>query len=327
MIRVGVIGVGHMGWLHARTVPSLESCRLAAVHDIDAPRAARAAQDFGAAAAASLDELAAICDAAIVAVPTSDHHAVATRCLERGLHVLVEKPVAETCEQADDLVRSAARAGRIVCVGHVERFNPVFRAIRERITRPLFVEAHRLAPFVARSLDVDVILDLMIHDLDLILALHGGEVDRVDASGVPVITEREDIASARITFRDGAVANVTASRVSREKMRRIRFFSARAYHSLDLLNRRIESVRLLTDAGGRVEIEAARPARPRIERQELGPVPDANPLADEIADFVGAIRSGRQPQVDAAAGGRALALALSVRRRVAEHLALLRGRG
>ncbi len=323
MNRVGIIGVGHMGWLHARNIRSFSECELTALYDIDSDRVCRTQQAYGGRIMESLGDVLSACDAVVVAVPTSDHHRVARQCLEAGLHVLVEKPITRTIEEADDLISLAASSNLTLAVGHVERFNPLFRTARNEIRSPLFIEAHRLAPFVPRSVDVDVILDLMIHDLDLILAVHPGEIEHVDASGVPVITGRVDIANARLTFGDGMVANVTASRVSREKLRRIRFFCPRAYASLDLLNRSGEWVGLKKDAADLSPEGEFPPIADLITRRELGPLADANPLADEIADFIGAINGRQRPLADGTDGRRALELALMVRARVAEHVARL----
>jgi predicted dehydrogenase len=320
MLRVAVVGVGHMGRLHARNLASRDDCRLGFVLDIDPRRTARAAAEFAAEPARSLAEVAAGSDAAVVAVPTSAHHAVAGELLERGIHVLVEKPIAATVDEADALIASAERARRVLATGHVERFNPIFEATRGEIQGPVFVEAHRLAPFVPRSLDIDVILDLMIHDLDLLLAVHPGPIERVDASGAAVVTAREDIANARIAFADGAVANVTASRVSRERMRRIRFFSTRSYHSLDLFGRRAETVRLVGDPRPWLARGEMPPVAELIRQESIGPFSGTNPLADELADFVRAATTGAPPRVDGRAARRALDLALTIRARVADHL-------
>jgi len=211
----------------------------------------------------------------------------------------------------------------VLALGHVERFNPVFDALREFITRPLFIEAHRLAPFVPRSMDVDVVLDLMIHDLDLTLAVidPGTAVERVDASGVPVVTPREDITNARIAFGDGRVANLTASRVSQERMRRIRYFSAdRAYIALDLLRRTGEVMRLAGDPTEWLARGETPPMSELLERRSVGPFPDVNPLADELGDFLAAIDGTAAPRVSGADGRRALDLALIIHGRVTEQL-------
>jgi len=291
--------------------------------DIDPERAERAAAEFGAVAVRSLAELAEHCDVAIVAVPTSAHAETGIECLERGLDVLLEKPIAGTLAEARALASAAARTSRRLAVGHVERFNPVFRTLGPHVSAPLFVEAHRLAPFVPRSVDVDVVLDLMIHDVDLLLSVvpPSVSVERVDASGVPVLTAREDIANARITFTNGLVANLTASRVSRERLRRIRFFSAaRVYVALDLLGRTGETVRLAADPREWLARGEMPPLGNLLEETRVGPFPDANPLADELGDFLGACETGAPVSVDASAATRALEIALEVRSQVAAGL-------
>jgi len=325
MIRIGVIGVGHMGWLHARTAQGHPDAQLTAILDPETERTTRAASEFETEVVSSLDALAERCDAVVVAVPTLLHHAVVFDCLDRGLHVLVEKPIAATVSEGEDLTARAREVDRVLAVGHVERFNPVFMALEGEIDRPVFVEAHRLAPFVPRSIDVDVILDLMIHDIDLLLACHSPDVERVDASGVPVVTGREDIANARIAFTDGAVANLTASRVSRERMRRIRFFAGRTYLSLDLLRREGEVVRLVADPREWIARGEVPPASALLERREFTAPADANPLRDELSDFLAAIESNGRARVSGGDGTRALELALAIREQVLAGLRRIRG--
>lgn len=326
MLRIGVIGVGHMGWLHARNLKAMPACRLTALLDPDSARTARAALEFDARVVGDLDTLAGACDAVVVAAPTSEHHILVTECLARGLHVFVEKPLAATPAEGAALATRAEAGDRVLAVGHVERFNPAFRAVADRIESPLFVEAHRLAPFVPRSIDVDVVTDLMIHDIDLLLAVHASATSRVDASGVPVLTGKEDIANARIAFEDGAVANLTASRVSRERLRRIRFFVPRAYVSIDLLKRAAEVLELAADPREWLARGELPPAGALIARRTVGPFPDANPLADEVADFVAACVGDASPLVGVRDGLRALELAARVQDEVRDHLLKIRSR-
>jgi len=255
-VRVGVIGCGHLGTFHARLYSGIEDAELWGVMDIDQSKAATLADSLGVRATTHLDELIEAVDAVSIATPTTTHRDVSLRCLEAGRAVLVEKPITETIEQGKELVDAAIKAELPLAVGHVERFNPAFLAAAGAIDSPRFVESHRLAPFVPRSLDIDVVLDLMIHDIDLTLALISEEIESIDAVGVPVLTSGEDIANARIRFANGAVANLTASRVSREKVRKIRFFGPRHYHSLDLAAGRIERV-LLSPAAGEQSQPAA----------------------------------------------------------------------
>ncbi len=328
MTRIGVVGVGHMGWLHARNLAAMQGLSLSGVLDVDPVRAERAASEFDTTACASLDVLADRSDALVIAVPTTLHHEIATAALERDLHVFVEKPITATAETARALSARAREADRVLAVGHVERFNPAFRQLADEVRRPLFVEAHRLSPFVPRAIDVDVILDLMIHDIDLTLAVAGEGVvaEEVHAAGVPVITAREDIANARVEFSGGLVCNLTASRVSMERMRRVRFFTAdRAYVAIDLFRRRGEVMRLAADPAEWLARGEFPPAASMISHRRIGPHPDANPLADELSNFVRAIGGDEAPAVDGVAATSALALALEVRASVARQLAKVQG--
>lgn len=212
--------------------------------DIDIARAEALGQELGVPATADLDAVLSEVDAVSIAAPTEAHFSIGVRCLEAGASLLVEKPLTRTTEEGAELVRLAKAAGKVLAVGHVERFNPAFRAVRSELGRPRFIESHRLAPFVPRSLDIDVVQDLMIHDLDLVLSLVPAPIESLDAVGVPVLTPGADIANARLRFGDGTVANLTASRVSRERVRKIRFFGPQQYHSLDLGAARVERVLL-----------------------------------------------------------------------------------
>lgn len=257
-IPVAVIGCGHLGTYHARLYADLPEAELVGLVDVDAAAAARLGSELGVPVFSSFGELltsrewagAPLPEAVSVATPTVTHEEVVLFCLERGLHVLVEKPIADSVPAAARMNAAAKEAGRVLAVGHVERFSPAFQAARDELVAPRYVEAHRLAPFVPRSLDVDVVLDLMIHDLDLTLALVPSEVEAVDAAGVPVLTDGADIATARIRFQDGTIANLTASRVSRDKVRKIRFFGRGRYHSLDLLRGDGERVLLSRSSSG-----------------------------------------------------------------------------
>jgi predicted dehydrogenase len=240
-------------------------------------------------------------DAAVVAVPTTNHLAVAQDLLERGIHVLVEKPMAASLAEADTMIAAAARGGAILAVGHTERFNPAMAAAMPVLATPRFIEVHRLSGFPERSLDVDVVFDIMIHDLDIVLAVDRSDVLAVDAIGVPVLTPRVDIANVRLRFASGCIANITASRISRDKVRKIRFFQPDRYVSVDCQAQELEVWRLQPRPG----------ERPAIEGGKV-PVEAAEPLARELADFVGAIRERRAPLVSGIEGRRALELATRV---------------
>ena len=235
-LRVGVVGVGHIGKNHARLYAELPTAEFAAIYDTDMARAMEIAGQFGVLSAASLDEFSERVDAASIATPTSTHFEIAQELLKRGKHLLVEKPIAENTAHATELAELAAARGLVLQVGHVERFNPVLSALEKRLTNPRFIEAHRLSPYPNRSTDIGVVLDLMIHDLEIILHLVRSPVQTIDAVGVPVLSRGEDIANARMRFENGCVANITSSRISPEQMRKIRVFQENAYLSLDYQN-------------------------------------------------------------------------------------------
>lgn len=297
-IRAGVVGAGAMGRNHARVYSLLEGVELAAIHDADRGRAEAVAAEFGGVVVDSLDELAAAADAVSVAVPTAAHLAVGGRLMELGVHVLMEKPIAPGVEEARALVEAARRTGRILQVGHIERFNPVMRELEKKLTRPRFIEAHRLSPFPNRSIDIGVVLDLMIHDLEVILHLVRSPVASLDAVGVPVLTGREDIANARLRFENGCVANVTASRISPERMRKIRVFQEDCYLSLDY---QAQTGQMHWRDG--MEI---RRAEVEVEKDE--------PLKLELEAFLAAVAAGAVPRVTGQQGIAALELAVEITR-------------
>jgi predicted dehydrogenase len=305
-LRVAVAGVGYLGAFHAEKYAAMPGVRLVGLADPDPERRGRAAGRVRAAGAgeprlvADVRELLGQVDAVSVAVPTRLHHAVALACLDAGADVLVEKPMAATVAEARDLVDRAARLGQILAVGHLERFNPAVVALAEILESPMFIEVHRLGTFTERGIDVDVVRDLMIHDLDVVLTFVRAPVVSVQAVGVPVVAETVDIANARLEFANGCVANVTASRVSRERMRRIRFFQRDLYVSVDYEAQELTLVRRMpaTRPSGLVEITGERLALPRRDA-----------LAEELADFVEAVRGRRRPAVSGEDGLRALEVA------------------
>ena len=299
--RVGVIGVGHLGRHHARLLADLDGADLVAVVDTVAERASSAAEATGARALTDFRELYGNVDAVTVAVPTELHCEIATPFLERGVAVLVEKPIARSLAEADALLSTARTSGAVLAVGHTERYNPAVSAVFPLVTRPRFIEVHRLGAFPDRSLDIDVVFDLMIHDLDVILSMVKGDVTAIEAVGVPVLTPRYDIANARLRFADGCIANVTASRISRERVRKIRFFQPDAYISIDYAAQEVEAYRLVRREG----------QRPDIHGGQL-PVIREEPLKRELTDFIGAVRDRRAPIVTGDDGRRALALAQAI---------------
>jgi predicted dehydrogenase len=306
-VRAGVIGVGSLGRHHARVWAGAEGARLAGVLDTDPARAAAVAAEHGCRAYPDLPSLLAETDAVSVATPTVSHHEVAARALDAGRDVLVEKPITATLAEADDLVARAAARGAVLQVGHIERFNPATAPLLRAGRGARFVEVHRLGSFSPRSLDVDVVLDLMVHDLDIVLALDGSEPVQIEAVGVPVLTPRVDIANARLRFASGLIANLTASRVSLEKVRKFRVFAPRTYVSADFTAREAQIYRLELDAG-----------TPRIVAERQG-APDQEPLRLQIQSFAGAVRNRTAPLVPGLDGRRALALALEILERMAGH--------
>ena len=300
-MRVAVIGVGHLGRHHARILASLSGVTLVGVADTDADRAAQVAAEYGTAVFADARDLAGRVDAVVVSVPTSSHAAVALPLLEAGIGALVEKPLSRTVGEADQLIAAAARTGAVLAVGHSERFNPAVAAARPYVRDPRFIEVHRLGTLPGRSLDIDVVFDLMIHDLDLILHFIDSPVEAVEAVGVPVLTPRVDIANVRLRFANGCIANLTASRISREPVRKIRFFQRDAYVSIDTAAREVEVWRLAPQASG----------LPTIAGGKLD-VPAEEPLKKELEDFVDAVRHRRDPEVTGDQGRAAIALAARI---------------
>jgi predicted dehydrogenase len=319
-----VVGAGHLGTFHARALARLRPGQPVWVIDTLESRAATLAGEVGARAGTDLSAALRDVGAVIVATPTGTHHAVAGAALEAGCDVLVEKPITDRLEDGEALVRRAAELGRTLHVGHVERFNPIWSALQAEIGVPAFVEAERLAPFVPRSLDVDVVLDLMIHDLDLVLSVVPAELVAIDAVGVAVLSGREDIASARLRFANGTVADLTASRVSQEKTRKIRCFGARGYHSIDLLARCARRVRMEAAADGPLEVPGRGRFTVREERIERT-TPD--PLTAEIQAFLDAAERGVSGGVSGAEAMRVLRLAYRVREQVRQSLSLLNAAG
>jgi predicted dehydrogenase len=306
-IRVAVVGAGEFGRNHARVYREIADVELAGVYDINAERAAAVASDFRTEPFPTLDDLRGKIDAASVAVPTVDHSAVGCRLMESGIDVLVEKPMATNLPEADALLDAAKRFQRILQVGHVERFNPAVIAVEPILNHPLFFEVHRLGVFTPRSLDVDVIYDLMIHDLDILLAMMNEPVTEVKAVGIPVLTNKVDIAHARLEFAGGAVANITASRVSTERVRKMRFFQQHEYVSLDYARR---------DAL-RVGVRKPGP-QPEFGFEKL-PAQAVEPLHAELEAFVEAVRTRREPRTNGRSGRAALDLAARVMASIQEH--------
>jgi predicted dehydrogenase len=308
-VRVAVVGTGEFGRNHVRVYRELEGAELVGVYDENPERAAAVAAEFHTQVLKSLDELRGRAEAVSVAVPTVAHAEVGCRLMEMGLDVLVEKPMAVNLGEADALLDAARKNRRILQVGHVERFNPAVIVVEPILNRPLFFEVHRLGIFTPRSLDVDVIYDLMIHDLDILLALVNEPVMEVKAVGIPVLTDKVDIAHARLEFAGGAVANITASRVSTERVRKMRFFQQHEYISLDYARR--DALRIGVKTPG---------PQPEFVFEKLK-APAAEPLHAELEAFVEAVRTRKEPRTNGAAGRAALELASRVMASIQEHAA------
>ncbi len=317
MIRVAVIGVGSLGQHHARVYAGLEGCRLVGVVDADPERAAEIARKNRCRAFRDPAELLGEVDAVSVVVPTSVHYAVGKAFLEAGVHCLIEKPLSTDLGEADALIAAARAGGARLQVGHIERFNPAILAVRGHRARPLFIEAHRLGPYSPRNTDIDVVLELMIHDLDIVLAFAQSPVVKVEAVGLPVLSRTEDIANVRLAFEDGCVANLTASRVTTEKRRKIRIFTREAYLSVDYLAKQVKVHRLKegadpSQAGSLVGLA-------RMVDVETLKIRDEEQLKLELESFLGCVRDATPPAVSGEDGRAAVALGLEIRRQMAEH--------
>lgn len=295
-LRVGVAGVGAIGKNHARVLGSLGNGLLTAIYDTNQENAEAMAAQFGGKAVSTLEELISLTDAVTVATPTVSHFEIGSKLLEAGKHVLIEKPITDNTDEATKLVELAKAKGCVLQVGHIERFNPVLSLLEKHLDQPIFIEAHRLSPFPNRSIDIGVVLDLMIHDLEIILHLVRSEIESIDAVGVPVLTRREDIANARLRFKNGCVANITASRISPEKMRKIRVFQSNCYLSLDY---QAQEGKIFRRNGLAIEQEEV-----TVEKDE--------PLKLELSAFVECARIGATPKVSGQQATDALAVALEI---------------
>jgi predicted dehydrogenase len=314
---VAVVGVGAFGRNHARIYHQLQQAgkpvRLAAVVDADVDRADAAAREFGARAFGSIEHMIRTygeVQAASVAVPTAEHLRTARALMEAGIDVLIEKPLAATLDEAEELIRVAAKQNRVAQVGHLERFNPAVRATEALIMRPMFFEVHRLSPFSPRSLDVDVVLDLMIHDLDVVLAFVNSPIKEIRAVGLPILSQKVDIANVRMEFESGCVANFTASRVSTERVRKLRFFQPAQYVSLDYGRQDV----LVFSVG-----EAGEPSANPDIRVMKPPVTAEEPLRAEISAFLESVETRSTPRVSLEDGRRALGVALKIVEAIVEH--------
>jgi predicted dehydrogenase len=325
LLRTGVVGTGSLGFHHARILREVPEVQMAGIFDLRPERALEVSRELEVRAFDKLDALLDQVDAVVVAVPTVDHESVATVALGRGIHVMVEKPMAPDLDAADRILAAAASSGAVLQIGHVERFNAALQAAEEYLERPLFIESHRIAPFVPRSTDVAVVLDLMIHDVDLVQALVREPIREIAAAGLPVLTANVDIANARLTFQGGAVANLTASRVSIERMRKLRIFQRSGYLSLNLAEGTGEFLRLKQELPIAVQVSGSAPSVPEggmdalVERIPLTGK-RVEPLRRELENFRDACLGRGSPAVSGRDGREALAVTLSIEERIRSHV-------
>ena len=323
-LKIGVVGTGHLGALHAKMLAEIESVKLTAVFDADADKAKKIAAEFSVKQSANFEELLNAIDAITIATPTSTHFEVAKLALQQGKHVFIEKPITETIAEADELIRLAKQNNVLIQVGHIERFNAAILAVEKYNIDPLFVESHRLAQFNPRGADVAVVLDLMIHDIDIILSFVKSPVANIEANGVAVVSDSVDIANARIQFENGCVANVTASRISQKKMRKMRLFQKDAYISIDFSEKHSEVFRLVGDDEPRTkgammlgQIDSAKHKRNIV--YELPKVDEVNALKYELQLFAKAIHTNTEPPVTGEDGRRALEVAHTIMQKISEQ--------
>lgn len=322
-IRVGVVGVGALGSAHARVYAELPSCQLMGIYDIDDEKNRRVGAQYSLPIRRDLDDLLEVCEAVSIVTPTDTHCNIAMRAIGRRRHIFVEKPVASSIAEAEKLIQSADARGITAAVGHIERFNPAFLAVRDELGEPRFIEAHRLNRFSPRGLETAVILELMIHDIDLILSIVDSPITEIRAAAVPVVSDTDDIANCRLQFANGCVANLTASRISAHPLRKIRVFTRDRYASLDLKEKSAELFRLFRRKGRDVELPSRyRPVidagNKHIARLGISVAP-GEMLVAELDDFISAIKQKKSPRVSLTEAARALGVALDIVRAAQEH--------
>jgi predicted dehydrogenase len=326
-LKVGVVGVGHLGDHHARILSQTSGAHLVGVNDVNLEKGRGVAQRYGTRFFENLDDLLEQTDAISLVAPTTAHFSLARAILQRGKDLLIEKPITETVQQAEELIHLAQQKNLTLQVGHIERFNPAFQAIDEHHPNPKFIESHRMAQFNPRGTDVAVILDLMIHDIDLVLSLVRSRITAIEAAGVPVVAESEDICNARLTFENGCVANVTASRISARSLRKMRLFQKDSYISLDFLQKSVEIYRLVKAGQIPVEEKEKKTVVGNIPVEQVGKtiiyerpkISDQDMLTSEIQSFLDAVRTRSSPKVTGEDGKRALEVALQIKEKAEEH--------
>jgi len=322
MLKMGVIGAGHLGRWHIKNLQALENVDLLGFYDVDRKRSEQIAREFQATPYDSMDKLLDRCDAVSIVVPTSFHYNVARAALRKNIHVFCEKPFMQTIAEANDIIDLAQQKNLVLQVGHIERFNPALSGLKDIPIDPLFIESHRISPFNPRGTDVAVILDLMIHDIDIILALVKSDVERIDAAGAPVLTDTIDIANARIKFTNGCVANITASRISNKQMRKIRIFQKSAYISVDFLKNQTEIYSLsegnseLPEGSIQIAELVTAPDRKRVITYKQIDSDKSNAMLEELRAFTQAIETGTPPPVSGEDGKKALEIALKIEQQI-----------
>jgi len=308
-IRVAVIGVGHLGQHHARILSEMKGVDLACIVDSDEERGKEISAKLSIPTISRCEDIPDDIGAVSIVTPTSTHHAVAMEMLNAGRDVMVEKPISVSIEEAKEMTDFAEAKGRILQVGHIERFNPAVLAVAEQLNKPMFIESHRLGTFTPRVKDIGVVLDLMIHDIDLVCSLVNSPIASLESVGVPVLTEREDIANARIRFESGCIANLTVSRVSMQPMRKIRIFQKDTYFSLDYMNKEAQIYKRLTDDSGKMSID-----------RQVHDLSEQDALTCELASFIDCVRTRKRPIVSGKEGGLALELAIKVTEEIEQRL-------
>ena len=323
-IKTGVVGVGHLGQHHTKHYTKIKSAELVGVYDINEAQAKKIAKQFKTKAFSTLDEMLSLVDGVSIVTPTKEHAKIAEKCISQGKHVFIEKPITKTTKEADKIIALAKKTKVILQVGHIERFNPALTPLKDLILKPKYIEVQRLAPYMIRGTDIPVVLDLMIHDIDLVLSFINSPVKKIDASGLSIMTNSVDIANARIHFENGSVANITSSRVAKDKVRKIKIFQRNLYITIDFLIGLTEIYRVIdkekkgTSAIITAPIESKGRARhivyekPKIKKQDA--------LQMELINFIEAIQKKSETIVDGVAGREALKVALQIQQKILEGL-------
>lgn len=322
MLKVGIVGVGQFGQNHARILCQSDKCEFVGLYDQNKKRTKGISEKLGCKAFNSFDDLISECDALVIVVTTLSHFELAKKALEKGIHVFIEKPITETLAQAEELLKIADKQSLKIQVGHIERFNPIVAEMEDKIKNPIFIECHRIAPFTPRGTDIPVVLELMIHDIDLILAFCKSEVKQISASGSGVMTKSIDIANARIEFEDGAVANITASRISMKRSRKLRIFQKDAYFSFDFQHKKVTHIKKSKNLYkvlpklmlGKYDGIDTKDVVDIVEVDASDREKDA--LSHELESFIHAVEADINPVVDGKAGARALKVALEIVKKI-----------